>query len=95
MFAHCFKDQGGWKEVLGRWPAGNGTLYDLEFLQDERGRRVAAFGYHAGFAGAALGLEAWAYQLKNPGKKLPAVKPYPNEDALISHCKEILEEGSK
>lgn len=33
------KDQGGWKEVLGRFPRGGGTLYDLEFLADEKGRR--------------------------------------------------------
>ena len=30
-----------------------GILLDLEFLS-RNGRRVAAFGYHAGFAGAAI-----------------------------------------
>lgn len=43
-FAHCFKNQGGWEKTLSRWARGNGTLYDLEFLQTENGRRVAAFG---------------------------------------------------
>ena len=33
------KNQGGWQEVLGRFPRGGGTLYDLEFLADEKGRR--------------------------------------------------------
>lgn len=56
-FAHCYKQQGGWEKVLARFPRGGGTLYDLEFLQDESGRRVAAFGYHAGFAGAALAIK--------------------------------------
>lgn len=56
-FAHCYKQQGGWEQVLGRFPRGGGTLYDLEFLQDSTGRRVAAFGYHAGFAGAALAVK--------------------------------------
>jgi hypothetical protein len=56
-FAHCYKQQGGWEEVLSRFPRGGGTLYDLEFLQDSTGRRVAAFGYHAGFVGAALALK--------------------------------------
>ena len=33
---------------------GGGTLYDLEYLTDETGPpRVAAFGYWAGYAGAA------------------------------------------
>ena len=43
-FAHCFKGQGGWDRVLGRWARGGGVLYDLEFLVDEAGRRVSAFG---------------------------------------------------
>ena len=58
-----YKQQGGWETVLGRFPRGKGTLLDLEFLEDESGRRVAAFGYHAGFAGAAIALMAWAWQL--------------------------------
>jgi saccharopine dehydrogenase (NAD+, L-lysine-forming) len=56
-FAHCYKQQGGWEQVLSRFPRGGGMLYDLEFLQDSTGRRVAAFGYHAGFVGAALALK--------------------------------------
>ncbi|KAH0612619.1 uncharacterized protein H6S33_008999 [Morchella sextelata] len=95
QFAHCYKNQGGWRDVLSRFPAGNGTLLDLEFLQDESGRRVAAFGYHAGFAGAALGVEVWAKQLLNPGEEIRDVKPYPNEDALIKYVKELVAEGAK
>jgi len=45
-FAHCYKRQAGWKEVLARFPQGGGTLLDLEFLEDDKGRRVAAFGFH-------------------------------------------------
>ena len=43
-----YKNQNGWKEVLGRFPKGGGMLYDMEFLEDANGRRVAAFGYYAG-----------------------------------------------
>ncbi|KAI5807680.1 hypothetical protein DFH27DRAFT_608439 [Peziza echinospora] len=92
-FLHVFKNQKGWERVLGRFPRGGGTLLDLEFLQDERGRRVAAFGYHAGFAGAALGLEVWAHQLNNPGQEFGAVKPFPNEEALITHIKAAIASG--
>lgn len=94
MFAHCYKQQGGWIDVLQRWQDGQptGMLYDLEFLQDERGRRVAAFGYHAGFAGAAVGALALAEQVGSEGEKgrLGEIKPYPNEDALVDHVKERL-----
>jgi saccharopine dehydrogenase (NAD+, L-lysine-forming) len=48
MFAHCFKNQDGWKNILNRFKLGGGKLFDLEFLSDENGRRVAAFGYYAG-----------------------------------------------
>jgi hypothetical protein len=43
-FAHCYKQQAGWEKVLSRWPRGKGTLFDLEFLTDEAGRRVAGKG---------------------------------------------------
>lgn len=48
-FQHIFKKQHGWAPSLSRFARGGGTLYDLEFLTDETGRRVAAFGYWAGF----------------------------------------------
>ncbi|TDD34954.1 saccharopine dehydrogenase [Actinomadura sp. KC06] len=53
-FAHAFKGQYGSAELLGAFAAGGGTLLDLEHLVDEAGRRLVAFGYWAGYAGAAL-----------------------------------------
>lgn len=95
QFAHCYKNQGGWQEVLSRFPRGGGTLLDLEFLQDETGRRVAAFGYHAGYAGAALAVEAWAYQLQNPDAPtpFPAVSSYANQDLLLADVRKAVETG--
>jgi saccharopine dehydrogenase (NAD+, L-lysine-forming) len=58
-FAHLYKEQRGWQNELSRFQRGDGTLYDLEYLTDERGARVAAFGYWAGWLGAALGLRGW------------------------------------
>ncbi|EXF74046.1 alanine dehydrogenase/PNT domain-containing protein [Colletotrichum fioriniae PJ7] len=92
-FLHVYKNQGGWEKTLGRFPRGGGTLLDLEFLANESGRRVAAFGFHAGFSGAALALENWAWQLTHPGEPFPAVEAYPNEDALIVDVKKALDEG--
>ena len=94
QFAHCYKNQGGWEEVLSRFPQGGGTLLDLEFLTDDAGRRVAAFGYHAGYAGAALAVEAWAYQLQHPeAKTMPAVSSYPDQDALLADVRAKMQEG--
>ncbi|CCK73093.1 saccharopine dehydrogenase (NAD+, L-lysine-forming) KNAG_0M02400 [Huiozyma naganishii CBS 8797] len=92
QFAHCYKNQEGWKDVLQRFVNGNGVLYDLEFLVDDSGRRVAAFGFYAGFAGAALGVIDWAFkQTHSDGEDLPGVTPYPNETALIKDVKKDLD----
>ncbi|KAL9056456.1 MAG: hypothetical protein Q9162_002937 [Coniocarpon cinnabarinum] len=95
QFAHCYKGQDGWDKVLGRFPRGNGTLLDLEFLQDDSGRRVAAFGYHAGFAGAALAVEAWSWQLARPREAMQNVKPYSNEAELLQHISTCLRDGER
>lgn len=93
QFAHCFKEQAGWQDVLSRFPRGGGTLLDLEFLTNETGRRVAAFGYHAGFAGAAASLMNWAWQTTHPGESMPSLTYYPNEGELIAEVKKVLAEG--
>lgn len=85
QFAHCYKNQGGWSSVLARFAHGGGTLYDLEFLTDASGRRVAAFGFHAGFAGAAAGALALAAQRSD--KTLGALEPYADEHTMVHDVK--------
>lgn len=55
FFGHAYKGQQGAEELLHRFVDGGGQLLDLEYLVDDGGRRVVAFGYWAGFVGAALG----------------------------------------
>ncbi|ERF71550.1 hypothetical protein EPUS_00539 [Endocarpon pusillum Z07020] len=87
QFAHCYKQQAGWEKVLARFARGNGVLLDLEFLTDSNGRRVAAFGYHAGFAGA--------WQINHKDQPLPSVSSYPNEDDLIADVKKAIAQGTE
>lgn len=54
FFGHAYKGQEGGPGLLQRFIAGGGTLLDLEYLTDENGHRVVAFGYWAGYVGAAL-----------------------------------------
>ena len=82
MFGHAFKGQHSGKALLERFKAGGGTLYDLEYLVDETGRRVAAFGYWAGYAGAAVTLKAWAAQQR--GELCGPVGVYGGKDALLA-----------
>ena len=48
-------------------------------------------GYHAGFAGAPLALETWAWQLTHQASEpFPGVSSYPNEDSLIVDVKKAI-----
>lgn len=82
MFGHAFKGQYSGRRLLERFKAGGGTLFDLEYLVNEAGQRVAAFGYWAGYAGAAVSLMAWAAQQQ--GQICPPVAAYANKDALLA-----------
>jgi saccharopine dehydrogenase (NAD+, L-lysine-forming) len=83
QFGHCYKNQNNWDHYLSRFARGNGTLYDIEFLTDVSGRRVSAFGYHAGYAGTAIALLAWSNQVQNPGAPLPSLLSYQLEADLF------------
>lgn len=82
MFGHAFKGQHSGRRLLQRFADGGGALYDLEYLVDENGRRLAAFGYWAGYAGAAVSLKAWAAQRQ--GEICPPVTTWADKDALLS-----------
>lgn len=90
-FQHCFKKQTGWAASLARFARGGGTLYDLEFLTNPDGRRVAAFGYWAGYAGAAIALLAWAHQLTSPGTPQGPVPVFDTAPVLAEHIKSTIE----
>lgn len=88
MFGHAFKGQPAGQVLLKRFKAGGGVLYDLEYLVDEAGRRVAAFGYWAGYAGAAVALKCWAAQQR--GGICGPVSVYPGRAALVAELEREL-----
>lgn len=85
MFGHAFKGQPTGRILLDRFKAGGGTLYDLEYLVDETGRRVAAFGYWAGYAGAAVVLRCWMAQ--QTGGIAGPVNVFKSSEALLNDLK--------
>lgn len=87
-FGHAFKGQPDGPELLGRFKSGGGALYDLEYLTDPDGRRVAAFGYWAGYVGAALSVLAWAAQ--QAGAPVGTVTDWPTQDALLADVRSAL-----
>ena len=78
MFGHAFKGQPAGQRLLVRFKEAAGTLYDLEYLVDETNRRVAAFGYWAGYAGAAVALLA-----QQRGQVAGPVAPFPGSSHLL------------
>lgn len=89
MFGHAFKGQPAGKLLLQRFRAGGGALYDLEYLLDDEGRRLAAFGYWAGFAGAAVSLMAWAAQ--RHGSICGPVHVWPDKVAMTDDLRAMLD----
>ncbi|MCF6316841.1 MAG: saccharopine dehydrogenase [Marinosulfonomonas sp.] len=89
LFGHAYKGQPSGQILLKRFKAGGGTLYDLEYLVDKTGRRVAAFGYWAGFAGAAVSLKCWAAQ--QDGGICAPVGVYKNKDTLLDDLRSTLD----
>jgi len=82
MFGHAYKGQTSGRILLDRFQAGGGTLYDLEYLLDADGRRVAAFGYWAGYAGAAVSLLSFAAQQN--GGLIGPVSTFANAPAMVA-----------
>lgn len=93
MFGHAFKGQPTGLRLLQRFKAGGGTLLDLEYLTDETGRRVAAFGYWAGYAGAAIALKCWTAQQR--GTLAGPISSYDSSTHLLSELQgELVATGS-
>ncbi len=89
MFGHAFKGQPAGQVLLDRFRAGGGALYDLEYLTDDDGRRLAAFGYWAGYAGAAVALKCWIAQRR--GTICGPVVAYPDKDHLLQELRAQLD----
>lgn len=73
-FGHAYKGQHGAGQLLRRFAAGGGALLDLESLADDDGRRLAAFGFWAGYTGAALAV------LHRSGRLAAPLQPLAKDD---------------
>ena len=59
-FAHCFKKQSGYKEILNNLE--DSIFVDYEFILDSNNKRVISFGKQSGKIGCYLGLMAYNNQ---------------------------------
>lgn len=60
---------------------------------DETGRRIAAFGFSAGFAGTALALLSWAHQLLHPGEPQGPAPTVDSASALVDLVRSAVAEA--
>ncbi|WP_427918606.1 saccharopine dehydrogenase [Streptomyces sp. cg40] len=74
FFGHAYKGQPGAIDLLRRFGTGGGALLDLEYLVDDTGRRLAAFGFWAGYLGAALAV------LQHRGRLVAPLTPTSKEE---------------
>ncbi|WP_319412292.1 saccharopine dehydrogenase [uncultured Cohaesibacter sp.] len=91
-FAHIYKDQTGWEKEMARFVNGEGLLYDIEFLTNENGRRVAAFGYWAGWMGAALGAFRLLERRAGRNEITKGVSPFESQEVIIEQLKALAAE---
>lgn len=92
-FAHIYKDQTGWETEMARFTKGGGFLYDIEFLIGDDGRRVAAFGYWAGWMGAALGAHRLLERRIDQNIVSHGVSPFESQKQILEKLKELAAAG--
>ncbi|MBN2689133.1 MAG: saccharopine dehydrogenase [Gammaproteobacteria bacterium] len=89
-FAHAFKGQPGSDKLLKRFQQGGGNLYDLEYLTDQDGKRVAAFGFYAGICAVAVGIEIWCKAENGISPQKISQKYYSSFSYMLDHLEKHL-----
>ncbi len=79
---HAYKGQPAGRVLLERFQGRGRGAVRSGYLVTEEGRRVAAFGYWAGYAGAAVSLKCWAAQQR--GGIAGPVRKVASKDALLA-----------
>jgi saccharopine dehydrogenase (NAD+, L-lysine-forming) len=85
-FAHCYKGQDGWEQVMEAYKKGGdkAVLFDYEFLWNQQKHNVgAAMSPFAGFVGCAQGIRAWCWQLLHQSDDAPLPEIVPSTKAKI------------
>ncbi|TNE62421.1 MAG: saccharopine dehydrogenase [Alphaproteobacteria bacterium] len=95
-FAHAYKKQAGWQALLQRFQRGGGSLLDIEYMVNRDGRRVCAFGFWAGYMGAALALlQFHDRRAGRPSLINQGLKPFDNGTALDALIETRKSEGEQ
>ncbi len=88
-FSHTYKNQINNIEILSSFKKEKGIIYDLEYLVDDKNKRLVAFGFWAAFIGTATSLLQFYY--KSINKELLNLIPKDDYKILINELKNYIE----
>jgi saccharopine dehydrogenase (NAD+, L-lysine-forming) len=80
-FSHTYKNQINSSEILSKFKNEKGVIYDLEYLVNDKNKRLIAFGFWAGFIGTVISLKQFYY--KSINKELVNLVPQDDFSFLI------------
>ena len=84
-FSHTYKNQINSSVILSKFKNEKGIIYDLEYLVNDKNKRLIAFGFWAGFIGTATSLLQFYY--KSINKELVNLVQLDDYQILINELK--------
>jgi len=87
-FSHTLKNQVESREILEAFKKSGSTIFDLEYLTDQCGKRLVAFGFYAGLVGAVLGLRQY-YNRIHGLEDISNLKPWDSYDSMLNFYKPV------
>ena len=81
-FSHSFKNQKESSRILSSFRESNSVIYDLEYFTDSQGKRLIAFGFHAGLVAASLGILQY-HSKRTKRANITQLKPWASFDTML------------
>jgi len=91
-FSHSFQNQRGSDVILSAFRKTHSTLYDFEYMVDDVGKRLLAFGHHAGRIGAGLGLLQY-FTKTCENRDIRNLKSWTSNNEFVQDIRRIVETG--
>jgi|GEM_PF-31755 len=98
-FAHAWNGDADASRITSRleeqrdiYSATPTPFYDLEDLTDDKGKRVAAFGYYAGYSGAICSVNLWCQKQLGGQPPYQAPDPEKGREGMVAELRQMLAE---
>ena len=91
-FSHSFQNQSGSDVILTAFRKNKSTLYDFEYMVDDLGKRLLAFGQLAGQVGAGLGLLQY-FTKTSQNRNIQDLQSWTSKSEFIQDIRKMIETG--